>query len=201
MQPKPILVCGSGRTLFSDMQALGIRNDADIAQHFDLMAINDAIMAFPKCQHFASYHCEKIQSWLLLRKAKLRDKIFTVDFMGTVTHGQRDKPGVRKRWTFEDGGGTSSLFGVQVAKRLGYAAIICCGVPMDHSGRFLDPPWRQGHDYKVTDGWDTWLKLHAQGDLDGVYSMSGATHELLGFPPAECYIAGHAQANDAQGSV
>jgi hypothetical protein len=186
---KPLLVCGSGRTLFPDLEALGVTSRHDLADRFDVMAINDAGLAIPECQHWATYHSEKMLHWLMLRKMRMRNGVIEPDFMGTVTHSQRAKPGVKRVHVFQQAGGTSAFFGVQVGlEKLNYDRIILCGCPMAGTGRFLDSPWAKTHDYKVTDNWASWTQMHEQGYFRGhVFSMSGCTRELLGPPPENWY--------------
>jgi hypothetical protein len=182
---KPLLVCGSGRTLFSDMAALGINHDSKL-ESFDIMAINDALLALPQAQYFTTYHTEKLEAWLILRGCRVVDGK-TIPETKCLNAHCRHVSKWAKSHRFAIEGGTSALFGVQIGLKLGYARIILCGVPQDGQGRFLDPPWRLGHDYKATDGWQSWQRLHAAGGLDCVRSMSGATRDLLGSPPLEWY--------------
>jgi hypothetical protein len=185
---KTLLVCGSGRTLFSDIAELGIGSDEDLAHHYDVMTVNEALLALPKCQHFATFHDEKVLSWLLLRKYRRVNGVIQPDFMGTVTHSVRASQGVKCVHLFDQSGGTSTLFGVQVALHIGYERVIVCGAPLDASGRFFEPPWHAGHDYKQTDGWKPWEALHAAGEFEGkVFAMSGAPRDLLGSPPLSWY--------------
>lgn len=184
---KTLLVCGSGRTLFSDIADLGMSSDDELAHHYDVMTINEALLAIPRCQHFATFHDEKVMSWLLLRKYRRVNGVIQPDYMGTLTHSVRKSPGVKCVHLFEVQGGTSTLFGVQIALTK-YQRIIVCGAPMDASGRFYEPPWRAGHDYKVSDGWDAWGKLKDAGEFENrVFAMSGATREILGPPPKDWY--------------
>ena len=184
---KTLLVCGSGRTLFSDIADLGVSSDDELAHYYEVMTINEALLALPRCQHFATFHDEKVMSWLLLRKYRRVNGVIQPDFMGTLTHSVRKSPGVKCVHLFEVKGGTSTLFGVQIALER-YKRIIVCGAPMDTSGRFYEPPWHTGHDYKIADGFDAWDKLKACGEFEGrVYAMSGATRELLGPPPKDWY--------------
>ena len=184
---KTLLVCGSGRTLFPDIAALGVSSDDELAHHYDTLTVNEALLAIPRCQHFATFHDEKVMSWLLLRKCRRVNGAVQPDYMGTLTHSIRKSPGVKCVHLFEERGGTSTLFGVQVGLTK-YERIIVVGAPLDASGRFYEPPWRTGHDYKRSDGFGAWENLKGQGEFEGrVYAMSGATRELLGSPPLSWY--------------
>lgn len=192
-QKRPLLVCGSGRSLFADIQALAFdvhhapRAFSDIHEFFDIMAVNDAYLALPVVHHLVSYHDELIWPWLMIKGPRFLDNgVWTVAHEPRVVcHSQRENKGVDRVWIFDEGGGSSSLFGVQIALELGYERVICCGVPFDASGRFYFPPWQNGHDYAGTDGWETWEKLHGDGTLKNVRSMSGRTRTLLGQPERE----------------
>jgi hypothetical protein len=191
-QERPLLVCGSGRCLFSDIQALAFderfapTSFADIGEHYDIMAINDAYLALDVVHHLVSYHDEIIWPLLMLKGPRLLDKgEYVVRIDGLTCHSQRPDKGVDRVWIFDEGGGSSSLFGVQIGLELGYRRIILAGVPFDASGRFYFPPWKNGHDYAGSDGWETWELLKANGTLKNVRSMSGRTRQLLGAPERE----------------
>lgn len=187
-QERPLLVCGSGRCLFDDLAAasalsggIEIAIDAD----FDIMAVNDAYLALSGVRHLVSYHDELIWPWLMLKGPRFLDNGEWKAGDGVMCHSQRENKGVDRVWAFDEGGGSSSLFGVQIGLALGYRRIILCGVPFDASGRFYFPPWQNGHDYAGSDGWDIWEKLHDAGELANVRSMSGRTRQLLGEPERE----------------
>lgn len=188
-QERPLLVCGSGRCLFADIQALAFdehfapRSFSDVHEFFDIMAVNDAYLALDVVHHLVSYHDEIIWPLLMLKGPRLLDKgEYAVRIDGLTCHSQRENKGVDRVWIFDEGGGSSSLFGVQIGLELGYRRIILAGVPFDASGRFYFPPWKSGHDYAGSDGWETWELLKANGTLDNVRSLSGRTRELLGEP-------------------
>lgn len=190
-QERPLLVCGSGRCLFQDIYALTRKageSDTDLTAHsvlemFDVMTINDAYLALGVVHHLVSYHDEIIWPLLMLKGPRLLDNgQYVVRIDGLTCHSQRENKGVDRVWIFDEGGGSSSLFGVQIGLELGYRRIVLAGVPFDASGRFYFPPWKNGHDYAGSDGWETWELLKANGTLANVRSLSGRTRELLGEP-------------------
>lgn len=187
-----MLICGSGRTLFPDLHSFaelcGAPEIDDVLHNIDafadVMAINEAYLALETVHHLVSYHDEIIWPLLMLKGPRHTwNGEYRVDTQPRVVcHSQRESKGVDRVWAFEEGGGSSSFFGVQVALEMGYRRIVLCGVPFDATGRFYFPPWRGGHDYKGTDGWEIWQKWRGEGRLKGVRSASGATRELLGEP-------------------
>ena len=94
-------------------------------------------------------------------------------------HSRRRGPYITDVWD-ESASGTSSLFGVFVAHRLGYRAIVLAGCPMDGSGHYYDAPGASYH--RLDSMWEAWERAAAAGDLVGVTSLSGRTRELLGAP-------------------
>lgn len=187
---KSLLVCGSGRTLFPDLQAVADLTGpldecgipADLHEDFDIMAINDAFLALPHVDFLASYHDELIWSWLMLRGPReYVNNEYKTTWRG-VTYSQRRNKGVKQVRVMKNGGGSSSFYGVEIGLEEGYDRIILCGVPFDVKGRFYHAPWMKGHNYAASDGWEAWVKAKEAGELDAVRSMSGMTCELLGKP-------------------
>lgn len=189
-QKRPLLICGSGRSLFADlaaMSALAGGVEPAMEADYDIMAVNDAYLALPVVHHLVSYHDELLFPWLMIKGPRfLNNGVWQAQpEPPVVCHSQREGKAVDRVWVFEEGGGSSSFFGVQIALELGYERIVLCGVPFDASGRFYFPPWQNGHDYAGTDGWEIWEKWHAEGKLEAVRSMSGRTRTLLGQPERE----------------
>lgn len=174
---KSLLICGSGRTLFLDLQRV-----PGLLRQYDVMAVNEAFLALSEVHHLVSYHSELIWPLIMLRGPREYINGEYLSQWHGVTHSQREDKGVKRVWAFEDGGGTSSFFAVQIAHELGYDRIILCGVPYDASGKFLQPHWEHGHDYAETDGWEIWEKWYNAGKFVNVRSMSGRTRVLLGEP-------------------
>jgi len=187
-QERPLLICGSGRSLFYDLQTVCARlaaaSPATLHESADIMAVNDAYLALDTVHHLVSYHDEIIWPLLMLKGPRLAwNGEYRVETEPRVTcHSQRECKGVDRVWIFDDGGGSSSFFGVQIGLELGYRRIVLAGVPFDASGRFYFPPWKNGHDYAGTDDWELWERWKAEGKLENVRSVSGRTRELLGEP-------------------
>lgn len=188
MPNKPLLICGSGRTLWDDIVKIAHMGvlARELQTKFDVMAINEAFIALSHVDYLATHHDEKVWPWQMLRGPL----IFTDGQYKTLwtgkTFSQRANKGVDEVLIF-DGvtAGSSALYACYVGKHLGYSHMILCGVPYDSAGRFYEAPWTFGHEYGSTDGWKPWENAHACGDLEGVRSMSGHTKNLLGYPERE----------------
>jgi hypothetical protein len=175
----PLIVVGTGRTMWADLAALDTL-DADV------MAINMAGVFLPRApQHWASLHGEKFQWWIPLMHADgvaWNERGFSA---GPVmeTHSYRRYPGVKHVWPDSimpptDGG--SGLAGIRAGLAMGYAPLILAGMPIDDTGHFYDPPGRA----LATHGmFLAVFRQAAKHEFRGrVRSMSGATRELVGAP-------------------
>lgn len=88
--------------------------------------------------------------------------------------------------------GTSSLPAAIIAKKVGFNEIILCGVPLQPTGYIENYPTTNGimsefDGSKKRTGMlqtrrDVWRNHKKAGHLEGVFSMSGATREILGAP-------------------
>ena len=167
-----IVVCGSGRTLFDDMRRLRA-----VIGRSEVMAINGAVYGLDEFEHLASLHHDMIPHW---RTAKgLRNDCGTLSpAHRCTTHSNLGGPDVDRVWAVPIVGGSSALFGVQVAlEHLGFDEVILCGVPMTDAGHFYDPPWRRS--IRSPGSMEPWH--HAKDLYPGcIHSMSGLTQELFG---------------------
>lgn len=179
------IVLGTARCAWEDVEAA--RSQLSYLS-FDLIAING--MAFfypgPKLRHAVSMHPKELEYWRSLRKIYEGQ-----DGETFLTHSY--KPRADVTWNIRSGnGGTSALLAVMVGLALGYGKIILCGVPMDGSGHFYDPPGIGS--VQFTQDWlETEWKKTADVFFKGrVRSMSGRTRDWLGEPTRE-WINGSAQ--------
>lgn len=111
-----------------------------------------------------------------------------------ITHGRVPAPSIDYCWRFRHTAGTSGAYAMKGNICLGYERIIACGIPLDGSGHFHDPPGErtcQEFDRKADDGGPgemhkTWLEMIKQLPVisERVRSMSGYTREWLGAPDA-----------------
>jgi len=140
-----------------------------------VVAVNDVGCHWPRdLHHWVSLHPEKLVGWAALR-AQYRHP------SGYVTWGRAGRPCDRhvKAWA----GGSSGMYGVQVAQVVGCSRVVLCGIPMTAAAHFaestvhvLRQPWTA-----VAGHWRAW---EAQGyRMQGwAKSMSGRSQEMLGAP-------------------
>ena len=133
-----LLVLGGARCVWEDYsEAIKEPIKADV------MMVNDVGMYAQKpFQHWVSLHPDHMTLW----KTLLKNHNQTVNCMTHTQKNHRD----HVSWNINNFGLYSGLFAAQVGLGLGYQEIILCGVPMDGTGRFFDPPWynnvRAGND-------------------------------------------------------
>ena len=135
------------------------------------MCINDLGMHYPdRFEHWYSNSADELKVWNQARRRDLDG--------GHELHSCN--PGVDHVWPWP-GHGTSGLNAVYTALALDYDEIILCGIPLDDSGHYFDPPWRGSNfTHEVPDM--KWWR-NAVKHFDGrVKSCSGRTRELLGSP-------------------
>lgn len=173
-----LLIVGGGRCVYDDLQRTGYPNNPDA---FHVMCINDIYMHFPgPVDHFYSNDARFMPNWLAARRELLerefsgKRKLHTHSMIG----------GARYRWPWP-GHGTSALSATYTGLALGYEKIILCGVPLDDSGHYFDPPWRKtnfGVEVADQDGEPRYWKKRMDIFRGRVFSMSGRTKALLGSP-------------------
>lgn len=156
-----IVVLGSARCVWEDYSAACAGNG------FDVMCVNDVVMHFPGVvQHAYSNSAKLLALWVAARRDQLVNRYGEVQRL----HSLREWP-----WP---GHGTSALGAVYTALALGYEEVILCGVPLDGSGHYFDPPWvESNHDRENIVHWETARDKVFEGR---VRSMSGRTKEVLG---------------------
>lgn len=170
----PAIVCGSARCLWDDLAA---------APAGDLVAVNYAgIFLHDTPKHWVSIHAEAFQWMLPLRVGRVWQGDGRLQAgQGIETHAQHQCIGVRHVWPAKRDG-SSGLFAARVALALGYAPVILCGIPLDRGGHFYDQPGKstgEGNYGLYLDSWRGAAKYEFGGR---VFSMSGATRNLLGAP-------------------
>jgi hypothetical protein len=102
------------------------------------MCINDMIMFFPgDITHCVSCDAPMLPKWWAARRPPYQSRYSKVPRFHTV-ESEQGVIGV-ERWHFA-GGGTSGLLACVIGLELGYDEIVLCGIPIDNSGHFFDPP-------------------------------------------------------------
>jgi hypothetical protein len=176
---KLALVCGSARSLWDDLTRVGKPVETRAA----IVAVNITAQFLPRVSHIVSLHGDL--PGLLRQMREHMDMALREHQPAVVTHSIRAAPGVDRVWGFP-ATGSSSLLAVRVALGLGYDRVICCGVPLDSTGRFYDDPrkpsiwdWEglAGEAYRVA-----WKEAADMEFAGRVRSCSGWTRDLLGAP-------------------
>jgi len=146
-----------------------------------IMIINDAGAIWPRpFHHWVTLHPEKFQAWEDVRKRQglpLGYKKWS-----RRSHKQVDQ--TCGSW----GGGASGLLGVAVCVDRLHLPTVLCGIPMTKEPHFRESivhnparVWSSADSH-----WRGWRKPQNQQRMKGkVFSMSGRTRDLLGFPTEE----------------
>lgn len=173
---KGLVIVGGGRCVWDDLESFcpHIRGGG-----YHLMAVNDVGMHVPlDLRHWFSNSGTELCNWVQCRRNG-----YNTNF---ATHSLKTHPRkVKYQWPFP-GHGTSSLNAVYVGLRLGYDPIVLCGIPLDNSGHYFDPPWVEtnfANEVPANNQTLKWWGNAAEKVFDGkVKSMSGRTRDLLGSP-------------------
>ncbi len=170
-----LVILGGGRNVWDDLKAY-----KELFSKFDVMAVNDIAFQFSsEINHAVSLHPEFLQAIRILRP---------INSLGAFsTHSNKMKNGVTFSWDIPNVGGTSSLFACKIALLMGYEKIVLCGVPLDTSGHYFDPPEgdnQNNHGYhEQTFVWQDFKRDALKSSR--VKSMSGRTKKILGYPTEE----------------
>lgn len=172
------MILAGGRCVWDD-----VMKASQFTEGWEVMLVNDIIMHWPyRFHHAYSNDHHWLHRWISARRPQHQrnDGDFLVH---TCTVGT----GREIIWPWP-GHGTSSLNAVYTGIALGYDQIVLCGVPLDSSGHYFDPPWVKSNfhnEVKDRDGKPRYWENAARTVFDGkVKSMSGRTRDLLGEP--EC---------------
>lgn len=177
-----LVICSSGRCVWDDLEKFGWRPDWKYKpswDQFDVMCINDMIMHFPgRITHVYSNDHKMIPNWVHARRPR-----YTKEFQENLKiHTWRMVHSSYHGWPWP-GHGTSSLNAVYTGLGLGYSDIVLCGIPLDDSGHYFDPPWVETNFTRQCperDGEPKYWGNAAKRVFEGkVRSMSGRTKELI----------------------
>lgn len=128
-----LLILGGGRGVWDDYEKAKslFRSERD----YEIMCVNDIGGQFKaECiEHIVSGHGELCFALKTMRHEKsMLEHVWT--------HSCQNKAGVDKWWNIKQVGGSSSLLALKIAIIMGYKKIIICGVPLDSTGHYFDPP-------------------------------------------------------------
>ncbi len=171
-----LYIVGSGRCVWDDLERAGMAKNHDAHNH--VMALNDMISYYPgELNHAYSNDRESLPEWLANRRR--RNAVW-----GPPKHVHCFHHGPYNAWPWP-GHGTSGLNAVYTGLALGYEEIRLCGVPLDNSGHFFDPPWLEsnfGNSVRDDGTIPFWSNAAASVFEGRVKSYSGRTKALLGEP-------------------
>lgn len=165
------LIVGTGRQMWDDFYMA--------PRTATVFGVNHAALFLPRVEHAVSVHGGLIGGLMQARKARHPKDAIAV-------HAPHAAPGVTMEWDervfpWAGGGGTSSLFAVRIAVRLGFTKIFLAGVPLDGGGHFYDP-----EDYlyatDFTDALSAWVLFREEEPNIEIRSYSGRTRTYFGLP-------------------
>jgi len=177
---KRLVVVGGGRCVWDDLARLGVRGD-EHQDGRDIMVVNDITMHMPgRVLHAYSNDHRWLPKWLEARRELITRKYGPIEYVHSC------RTGAKYNWPWP-GHGSSSLGAVYTGLAMGYDSIVLCGVPLDDSGHYFDPPWVQTNFSREvgtrTDGHMMyWHQARERLFRGRVTSMSGRTRTLLGEP-------------------
>lgn len=181
----PVVVLGGGRCVWSDVVAIEKILPREECLH---MAINDIGQYWHhELTHWVTYHPGFMPGWIRFRREHGYGNGNHVHTHSVATPEHRNRyPAIETWWDFEGfGGGTSGLLACAIALALGFSRLILCGVPMDGSGHFFDPPWVNCTEFATDPEREVWTQTRDRWFHDRVRSMSGNTGKWLGAPTEE----------------
>lgn len=148
-------------------------------KHWDglVVAVNDVGCHWPRgLHHWVTLHPEKLAGWRMLRAQYGHPD-------GYETWGRATRPVMRELRPWN--GGSSGMYGAQVAHHLGCTKVVLCGIPMTATPHFAESTVHDGRPWTGVHGhWRAWV--HHKDKMEGwCKSMSGQTQALLGAPTLE----------------
>lgn len=170
-QPYPIgILCGSSQTVWTDLAQAEL-----LAPKHEKIGINFFPVHYrDNVTHWVTVHSDKMRYWLPLRQYYNNSKAWT--------HSYMDDASIDIVWDIRYDSGTSSLYALQIALKMGYQKILLCGITLDEQPCFYDPPT---HTYKHAQRERTAWKQLPDDMKSKVRSFSGFTKDLLGTPTQE----------------
>ena len=170
----PLVLVASAACVWDDLERAGMAKNHDEFPH--VMCINDMIMHYPNAiEHAYSNNHQYLSKWIEGR----RDQF--VNRWGIPKHTHSNQVGGKWTWPWP-GHGTSSLNAVYTALAMGYSSVWVCGVPLDNSRHYFEPPWMKTNFANNDHLLRCWKNAQKYIFQDKVFSFSGNTRKLLGEP-------------------
>jgi hypothetical protein len=175
-----MIILGGGKTVWEDYFFA-----RSIMPKSEIMCVNDIGGQFKAehIHHMVSLHTGFFVATKLLRQ----EKSVNLDYRN---HFPKAATGVDVVWRMQNVGGTSGLFATKIAVAMGSKHIILCGIPMDNTGHYFDPPNADGnHTTKFSQNncnLVPWRDCKKSGlVMSRVRSMGGHTAHIFGKPTEE----------------
>ena len=179
LQGRPSIVCGSGETVFYELEDALKKLGGDAV----IFGVNDVGMFLPKLDHWVSLHSVNLGTWKNVRWMHARPR------EATLYHGIDDHAYIDYNWgSLRPLFSLSGYFAMQIAHIMGSNLIVLCGCPGYNSKRFFDATPRSDFAYGADatgsgNGVRKQLE-HEMARLPGfkarVRSMSGWTRKFFG---------------------
>ena len=179
LQGRPAVVCGSGQTVFEELNDALHKVDDPV-----IFGVNDTGMFLPKMDHWVSLHSDYLGAWKAVRWLHGRAH------ENVSYHGVDPRPFIDYDWSsLRPLFALSGYFAMQIAHVMGSDLIVLCGCPGEWAPRFFEATPRadtfgygngaHGSDRGVRDQLEHEMK-RLPGFKARVRSMSGWTKEFFG---------------------
>jgi len=171
-----LVIVGGARCVWNDLGRLGFTHGA--MPKTEIMVINDIVMHFPGAiKHFYSNDSVSTPKWIAARRRLLSKPYGNPEYVHTCRKGR----GYNWPWP---GHGTSAMGAVYTGLALGYEKIILCGIPLDNTGHYFDPPWVETNfirevGFKGNGQIKYWRKARDEVFMGRVFAMSGRLVKVL----------------------
>lgn len=169
----PLLVMGAGRCLWDDLERVSHLHWRGAKMPVNLTG---AFYGRP-FDHWATLHSDRYASMIERHRSLcgLRPEQLP------PIHDHKDGRLAKHVWRIDRLNGSSALFAATIGLCMGYTPIVLAGCPMDNTGHFYDPPWRDTN-FDVDHVRDAWGRAAPVLIEHGVRSLSGRTRDWLGEP-------------------
>lgn len=144
--------------------------------------------ALVEADHMVTWHVEKHEGYKKMYHDRWgHSTIWHTGIRKSPSTNTRNSKRVDYLWKIGPIGGTSGWLAARVAKRMGCYPVILCGSPIDgDGGRVVSLPSEKDYWLTMNHGVPAWrrhIMEHCSAqDREGIFSMSGWTREVLGYP-------------------